>query len=178
MPPRPDPCGRRQLCISDNAIPRVHTTCTRDVCITPGHVTDKDEWWAPRSTHRDVALAKILHAERIRARCSHAFTRDASAVFLDKRRQDATGRCRRSSSIWTLPEREVVMNYSNGGCESREKERKRKRDAKHSRVIIILDDSRVREWNATGRRMEGEGFRTCRLEDASKWCSNPTSRLL
>lgn len=22
---------------------RVHTTCTRDVCITPGHVTDKDE---------------------------------------------------------------------------------------------------------------------------------------
>lgn len=22
---------------------RVHTTCIRDVCITPGHVTDKDE---------------------------------------------------------------------------------------------------------------------------------------
>lgn len=23
---------------------RVHTTCTRDVCITLGHVTDKDEY--------------------------------------------------------------------------------------------------------------------------------------
>lgn len=37
---------------------RVHTTCTRDVCITPGHVTDKDECGLPWGTQHDMSTSK------------------------------------------------------------------------------------------------------------------------
>lgn len=70
---REDPCGRRQLCISDNAIPRTHHTCTRDVCITPGHVTDKDECGLPRGAQHTTCPIREGRSSRENAQREKRF---------------------------------------------------------------------------------------------------------